>query len=357
MVELCREGHEAAVPYETHQHVRAATRRLPGAPDYTNNGTDWQVIRGLSMAPDPQLAPSPPNAVPAGTHGVYTRARTDSELMASWLAGLNSERSRANFGTTGARFLASLSARGLTLRSATVEDIREAIAALGEGMAASTRAQYAMRAKSLLGYAHRLGYLPFNAGAAVRVQGGTVDRAKRIVRETEIALLIRAAGSVRDRLLFEVAYAAGLRVSELVALRWSDVLVRDERVQLSVTGKGGKLRHVLLPAVVSRSLLAYRADRADDEPVFSSRLGGRPIEPRQVNRLIKRAADRAGVNSAVSAHWLRHAHASHALARGATVAEVAETLGHGNISTTSVYLHAAPDRSSGLLLDDGVFVR
>jgi site-specific recombinase XerD len=56
--------------------------------------------------------------------------------------------------------------------------------------------------------------------------------------------------------LLETAYAAGLRVSELVALTWSDVLFRDEgRAQLSISGKGGKVRQVLVPEIVSRSLL------------------------------------------------------------------------------------------------------
>ena len=58
--------------------------------------------------------------------------------------------------------------------------------------------------------------------------------------------------------MIEVTYAGGLRVSELVALTWSDVLPRDERVQLNIVGKGGKVRQVLLPEVVSRSLLSLR---------------------------------------------------------------------------------------------------
>jgi site-specific recombinase XerD len=65
--------------------------------------------------------------------------------------------------------------------------------------------------------------------------------------------------------------------------------------------------------------------------------------------MIKRAAERAGVNQAVSAHWLRHAHASHALGRGATDGEVRDTLGHANVATTSAYLggHALSRHLSG----------
>ena len=70
-----------------------------------------------------------------------------------------------------------------------------------------------------------------------------------------------------------------------------------------------------------------------------------------------RSARRAGINEAVSPHWLRHAHGSHAIDRGASLPEVQSTLGHGNIATTSGYLHARPNTSSGLHLDPGVFLR
>jgi integrase/recombinase XerD len=136
------------------------------------------------------------------------------------------------------------------------------------------------------------------------------------------------------------------------------VLPRDqERVQLSITGKGGKVRQVLLPAIVSRSLLSLRGDAGANDPVFASSQGGGRLTERAVNKMMKRAAKAAGINEAVSPHWLRHAHGSHAIDRGASLPEVQATLGHGNIATTSGYLHARPDSSSGLRLDEGVFLR
>jgi integrase/recombinase XerD len=136
------------------------------------------------------------------------------------------------------------------------------------------------------------------------------------------------------------------------------VLPRDEgRVQLSITGKGGKVRQVLLPEIVSRSLLSLRRDAGANDPVFASRKGGGPLTERAVHAMVKRAAKKAGINADVSPHWLRHAHGSHAIDRGASLPEVQATLGHGNISTTSGYLHARPDSSSGLRLDPGVFLR
>ena len=169
-------------------------------------------------------------------------------------------------------------------------------------------------------------------------------------------LLFRAAPSKRDRVLLQVLYAGGVRVSEADALTWSDVLQRDNRVQLSITGKGGKVRQVLLPNVVSRSLLSLRGDAGAGDPVFASRQGGALTE-RVANSMVKRTARKAGLSEGISPHWLRHAHGSHAIDRGASLPEVQNTLGHGNIATTSGYLHARPDSSSGLKLDPGVFLR
>ena len=116
------------------------------------------------------------------------------------------------------------------------------------------------------------------------------------------------------------------------------------------------MRQVLLPEIVGRALLSLRGDAGNSDAVFPSREGGHLTE-RAVNGMVKRAASKAGINEAVSPHWLRHAHGSHAIDRGASLPEVQTTLGHGNIATTSGYLHARPDTSSGLHLDPGVFLR
>ena len=126
------------------------------------------------------------------------------------------------------------------------------------------------------------------------------------------------------------------------------MLARDKgQVQLSVVRKGGVVRQVLLPEAVSRALLS----------LFASRKTGARLTERAVLGIVKRAAANAGIEAPVSPHWLRHAHASHAIDRGATLPEVQTTLGHGNIATTSGYLHGRPESSSGLKLDPGVFLR
>jgi integrase/recombinase XerD len=109
-----------------------------------------------------------------------------------------------------------------------------------------------------------------------------------------------------------------------------------------------------LPKVVSRQLLELQGDAGANDPVFAARHGG-PLTERAVGGMMKRTARAAGINEAVSPHWLRHAHGSHAIDREAPLPEVQATLGHANVATTSGYLHARPDTSSGLYLDEGVF--
>jgi integrase/recombinase XerD len=140
--------------------------------------------------------------------------------------------------------------------------------------------------------------------------------------------------------MLQVAYFGGLRVSELVSLTWSQVIRRDSgEAQLSVIGKGDKEREVLIPPAIAGPLLASRGDAPASAPVFASvRNAGHPL------------TERAGVNPAASVHWLRHAHASHAIDNGAPITLVSATLGHADLKTTSVYAHARPSESSGRYL-------
>ena len=78
----------------------------------------------------------------------------------------------------------------------------------------------------------------------------------------------------------------------------------------------------------------------------SVRRPGSPLTERAVNFIVKEAAERAGVNPAASIHWLRHAHASHAIHKGVPITLVSATLGHADLKTTSVYAHARPGESS-----------
>jgi integrase/recombinase XerD len=145
-------------------------------------------------------------------------------------------------------------------------------------------------------------------------------------------------------------YAGGLRASELVSLRWRDLADREGgEGQLNVFGKGQKTRIILIPASAWCLIESLRGEVKDDDPVFRSRKGGH-LHISQLWRIVKKAAKRADVVKAVSTHWYRHAHASHALDHGAPIHLVQATLGHASVATTGKYLHARPSDSSGKYL-------
>jgi integrase/recombinase XerD len=261
------------------------------------------------------------------------------------------------YARVGARFLAALSAGGTELRKATVEDVQAALEAMrakedGSPVKAATVNTYVAAVKSFLGFAHRVGFTRFNAAPLIKLKKAPRQVAQRILGELEVRKLLDAANPGRDRLMLEVGYFGGLRVSELVSLTWSQVIARDDgQAQLAVIGKGDKDRQVLIPAVIAARLLAGRGDAPGTAPVFESvRNPGHALTDRAVNFIVKAAASRAGVNPAASVHWLRHAHASHAIDNGAPITLVSQTLGHADIKTTSVYAHARPGESSSRYL-------
>jgi integrase/recombinase XerD len=86
--------------------------------------------------------------------------------------------------------------------------------------------------------------------------------------------------------------------------------------------------------------------------MFPSRKGGGHLDASQVRRIVYAAAKKAGLEQKVSPHWMRHAHASHALDRSAPIHLVQATLGHSSVSTTGRYLHARPTESSSFYLPD-----
>jgi len=150
----------------------------------------------------------------------------------------------------------------------------------------------------------------------------------------------------RDRLIATVLYAAGLRVSELCGLKWRDLRERGEAGQVTVLGKGGRTRAVLLPAVVWAELIELRSDAGDEAPVFTSRKAAGHLTPFHVNRIVKAQAKRAGLRVVMSPHFLRHSHATHSMENGAPIHLVSATLGHASVATTGKYLHARPSESS-----------
>ena len=230
--------------------------------------------------------------------------------------------------------------------------------ALGQSsLSIASQARAIAAVKSLFSFAHqKTGLLPANPAGAVSVPKVKDALAERSLPEWVVQTMMGLEPNQRNRVLLKLLYVAGLGVSEVTQLQWFSLQPRDVGGQVLVYGKGGKTRAVKLPATLWQELQSLRGDAAVGEPVFVSRKRRGHLTEAQINRIVKVAAVRVpglepAVAQAVSPHWLRHAHASHAMDRGAPVHLVKETLGHANVATTGRYLHARPTDSSSLYLE------
>lgn len=274
----------------------------------------------------------------------------DDQLVALWLHG-RCPNTQSTYQAGARRFLAHA---GRPLAQVTLGDL-QAFADSLASLAPATRGKVLSSVKSLLAFGHRLGLLPVNAGAALRLPSAKNTLGERILPEADVQRLLALEPNRRNRTMLRLMYAAGLRVSEVCGLKWRDVQARSSEGdgpaagQVVVFGKGNKTRTVVLPASVFGELVALRGEAGLEDPVFLSAKGGH-LGRAQVLRIVQAAARRAGIAAGVSPHWLRHAHASHALDRGAPIHLVQATLGHASVATTGRYTHARPSDSSARYL-------
>ncbi|MBD2512298.1 site-specific integrase, partial [Nostoc muscorum FACHB-395] len=147
-------------------------------------------------------------------------------------------------------------------------------------------------------------------------------------------------------------YQAGLRASEICDLTWGDLTPRGESGQVYVRkAKGSKNRTILIKPKLWAELMEFKASAYSNQAVFPSQKGGH-LDRQNLHPIVKAIALEAGLSELVSAHWLRHAHGSHAIERGTNPVLVKETLGHANLAITDRYLKARPNDSSALNLMD-----
>jgi len=273
-------------------------------------------------------APAPARIEPATL--ASAQASTDSQLVDLWLHGRGAHTRRAHRSDVD-RLVGFV---GKPLRAITLADLQHSADSLGH-LAPSSKVRTLAGVKSLLSCGHRLGYLTFDVGRALRLPTLRNKLAERILDQASVHRIIALEGDRRDRAMLLLFYAAGVRVSELVAMTWRDLQPRDQAGQLTVYGKGGKTRAIVLPPRPSAAVVELREG------------AGGHLDPSQARRIVAKAARQAGLDLKVGPHWLRHAHASHALDRGAAIHLVQATLGHASVATTGRYLHARPTESGG----------
>jgi len=164
----------------------------------------------------------------------------------------------------------------------------------------------------------------------------------------EVACLIAAAPNLKSQAALSVAYGAGLRASEVIALKVTDI--DSERMTLRVEqGKGRKDRYAMLSPVLLERLRAWwRVGHAQGKILPNGWLfpGMDPTDPvtaRQLNRAIHAAAERAHIDKRVSMHTLRHSFATHLLEQKVDIRVIQVLLGHKRLETTALYTHVATE--------------
>lgn len=262
------------------------------------------------------------------------------------------------------QFASWAQARGLDPARIGVKDVRAYLAALSQrGLASSTSARKLAALRALFNSQREHGLVAQNPAELVSAP----KRARelpRVLTARDAATLLdsipahetggpagtgkpagaRTAGvnlSLRDRAMFELAYACGLRAEELVSLSLCDVDYDSEQVR--VEGKGRKTRMVPVGEVAVRALRDYvergrpLADR--EQALFLSKNGKR-LSTSDVRRRLRRWVRRSGVEStagAIGPHALRHSYATHLLDGGADLRSIQELLGHASVSSTQIY--------------------
>ncbi len=156
----------------------------------------------------------------------------------------------------------------------------------------------------------------------------------------EVAQLVEATTSDRDRLLVIMLYSSGVRVSELCNLNFSDIDTNQEVIHV-VQGKGGKDRKIPLSPHVKEHVLSFTMNSEildPNNPVFRNRSGGR-LTVRSVQRIIQKVRKNTNISKKVTPHTMRHAFATHLCDNNVNIRVIQELLGHSSLATTQLYTH------------------
>jgi len=174
----------------------------------------------------------------------------------------------------------------------------------------------------------------------------TPRRLPEVLSAEEVKRLFAAAECLKHRVLLMTTYAAGLRVSEVVALKVADI--DSSRMMLRVrAGKGEKDRYTILSRRLLEELRAYWRVYGPADWLFPGATAGRPIERGTAGRVYRAAKEKAGIMKGGGIHTLRHCFATHLLEAGVDVRTIQLLMGHNSIRTTIHYVHLTAKKLAG----------
>jgi len=216
----------------------------------------------------------------------------------------------------------------------------------GESMKRRTQNYYLIAIRAFLKYIRKRG---FDTLSPERIELAKVpERDLDLISPADLERLMKAPEgetlqALRDTAILELLFSTGLRVSELAGLNRDINLERDE---LSVRGKGEKVRVVFLSKSAKDAVRKYLKERTDIDDALFIQLGKNAkskdslrLTPRSIERMVKHYAVAAGISKKVTPHVIRHSFATDLLENGADLRSVQALLGHASVTTTQVYTH------------------
>jgi integrase/recombinase XerD len=160
-----------------------------------------------------------------------------------------------------------------------------------------------------------------------------------VLTKEEVRLLINSAETTKSRLMISLLYSSGLRVSELVKLKPQDVRF-EENLGWVRQGKGGKDRMFLLSQQIGKELQEYTQKR-ENTFLFSK---DKPLTTRNIQKIVKKIREKAGIQKKVTPHTMRHSFATHLLEAGTDIRKIQVLLGHSSLNTTQLYSHVSTEQ-------------
>lgn len=154
-----------------------------------------------------------------------------------------------------------------------------------------------------------------------------------VLTKEEIKKLIGAAYTEKSRLIMSLLYSSGIRVSELVSMKISDLDLENKRGV--VHGKGNKSRQIFLSEKLCQEIKSFLEKNQNKNFLFTSKDDA--LTTRNIQKIIKKAKERAGITKKVTPHTLRHSFATHLLEAGVDIRKIQVLLGHSRIDTTQIY--------------------
>ena len=226
-------------------------------------------------------------------------------------------------------------------------------ASMAEGRSPSSTARFVAGVRGFYKFLRISGQIARNPAEDLQAPRAFAALPKFLSLEQDDALLdtpdITAPRGLRDRAMIEVLYATGLRVSELVGLRTTDVRLEQRYVQC--LGKGSKERAVPLGDEATAWVRRYQKEarpalsKGRQSPwLFLNARGGQRLSRVGFWKILKGHGRKAGIRSALTPHVLRHSFATHLLDRGADLRAIQAMLRHADLSTTQIYTHVLETR-------------